>query len=404
MKIIDDQLGEKYARQLERGLKFVSALSKFRESMPSDITEAKEQLKIMIEKEGCFSSNTDLPLPIDPNIKVKEIDYETLRVKYSATKPIVISAKCNDGGNYSILFKTEDLRKDYIVVNIIKLMDMILKREKKDYKILMYRVMPTSTNNGIIEIVPNSETIYSIQQKLDFSILNFIMDNNKDSTVEEIRTNFAKSTAAYCVITYLLGVGDRHLENIMVSKSGLLFHIDYGFILGFDPKLLAPEMRLTPGMIDAIGGEKSIYYALFQNSCIEVFDCLRKHCNLFMNILSLLTDLEPKIGREEGIVFTKERLFDLINNRFLPGRGYNEAQGHLIDKMTTSYERYAPFVHDFLHQIKKEDHITKTVQSIGSGLTNVTISGVTTIKSSITQLGSYLFNRVYTQKEENKNN
>ena len=55
---------------------------------------------------------------------------------------------------------------------------------------------------------------------------------------------------------YVLGVGDRHLDNLLLCENGRLFHVDFGFILGRDPKPLPPPMKLTSEMLQAMGGIK----------------------------------------------------------------------------------------------------------------------------------------------------
>ena len=54
------------------------------------------------------------------------------------------------------------------------------------------------------------------------------------------------------------------------KKKGELFHIDFGFMFGKDPKPLPPPMKLCREMVEAMGGAESAMYHEFQVYCCEV--------------------------------------------------------------------------------------------------------------------------------------
>ena len=121
---------------------------------------------------------------------------------------------------------------------------------------------------------------------------------------------FVKSCAGYCVITYLLAIGDRHLNNLMLRTSGHMFHIDFGFILGEDPKPMPPPMKLTTHMVTAMGGVHGEQYARFKMYSCEAFNILRKHSSLIINLHVLMKDAYipdfMKTG-DSGIAVIQER-------------------------------------------------------------------------------------------------
>ena len=72
--------------------------------------------------------------------------------------------------------------------------------------------------------------------------------------------------------------------------SGHFFHVDFGYILGRDPKPYPPPVKVCKEMVDAMGGTGSTHYARFQSLCYTAFIGLRKNANLILNLVALMVD------------------------------------------------------------------------------------------------------------------
>ena len=65
---------------------------------------------------------------------------------------------------------------------------------------------------------------------------------------------------------------------------GKLFHVDFGYILGRDPKLLPPLMKLTTEMIDGMGGPNSEHFHDFKKLCYTAFLAIRRYFSSLFTI------------------------------------------------------------------------------------------------------------------------
>ncbi|KAJ2403494.1 serine/threonine-protein kinase M1, partial [Coemansia sp. RSA 2530] len=103
----------------------------------------------------------------------------------------------------------------------------------------------------------------------------------------ESRTNFTRSAAVMSMVGYILGLGDRHCENILLDeKTGNVLHVDFNCLFEKGMTLEKPEkvpFRLTHNMVDAMG--VTGYEGAFRKTCEMTLSLLRIHRDALMSVL-----------------------------------------------------------------------------------------------------------------------
>jgi phosphatidylinositol 3-kinase len=74
-----------------------------------------------------------------------------------------------------IILKTgDDLRQDQLVIQLISLMDQLLKKENLDLKLIPYKVLALSLDDGILEVVPNAMSVSDVLSDYNGDIKQFL--------------------------------------------------------------------------------------------------------------------------------------------------------------------------------------------------------------------------------------
>eukprot|EP00887_Chlorella_sp_A99_P006299 scaffold3.g6299.t1 len=167
----------------------------------------------------------------------------------------------------------DDLRQDQLVVQMISLMDRLLKREHLDLRITPYQVLATFGPGagrercaGLIEFVPSTPLAIVLRECR--TIHRFLAMHHPDPA----------------------------------GPFGLR---------GQDPKPFPPPMKLSREMIDAMGGADSPHYRQFTTLCCEAYNILRKSANLLLSLFHLMAGASiPTIQAdpEKALLKLQERL------------------------------------------------------------------------------------------------
>jgi len=273
----------------------------------------------------------------------------------SIQKPRKIKIEGSDGRFYSFLCKPkDDLRKDMRLMEFNNMINRFFKRDpessRRSLYIRTYSVTPLNEECGIIEWVNNVYTLREIllpyyKQKnitINYQQVRAVLDEacgdpkNPTSKKTYLFTNtllpkhpptfhewfletfsdpaawfasrlrYTRTSAVMSMVGTVLGLGDRHGENILFdSKCGDTVHVDFNCLfdkgLGFEKPERVP-FRLTHNMVDAFG--VTGYEGVFRKACESAMRLLRHNEETMMTVLEAFIH-DPSVDMIKKVIVKK---------------------------------------------------------------------------------------------------
>lgn len=298
----------------------------------------KERLKFLyeqVQQADYLEALQNFPSPLNNNHVLGKLIVEDCKILDSAKRPLWLvwfnpdpMAECSFKYN-SIIFKNgDDLRQDMLTLQVIRIMDTIWQNEGLNLRMMPYACLATGKEVGMIEVVRNAKTVMNIQRtggrmaafQVDSTQLHkWIKENNKGNKYDQAIETFTHSCAGYCVATFILGIGDRNPDNIMVNEEGQIFHIDFGHFLGHFKKKFGINRERVPFVLTedflyviAKGAEnpkKSKEFQIFQQLCGKAYLMLRRHANLLITLfIMMLSTGIPELQSIDDVGYLRKTL------------------------------------------------------------------------------------------------
>ncbi|KAJ9123064.1 hypothetical protein QFC22_001253 [Naganishia vaughanmartiniae] len=260
--------------------------------------------------------------------------HDDIEVMPSLQRPKKLCFIGDNGRKYNFLAKPEDdLRKDARLMEFNSMINKLLKgnteTRRRNLYIRTYAVMPLNEECGLLEWVNNTVPLRSILTKLYEREKKKVFSNAIYSELDAARVAgpaeaakvfkqkilpqfapyvfhqwffemwpepnawlaariaYARTLAVMSIVGFVLGLGDRHGENILFdSTTGDTVHVDFNCLFEKGKGFAVPErvpFRLTANMVDALGATG--YEGIFRRAAEVTFGELRTNRDSLTSVL-----------------------------------------------------------------------------------------------------------------------
>ncbi|KAF7326051.1 hypothetical protein MKEN_00456000 [Mycena kentingensis (nom. inval.)] len=291
--------------------------------------------------------------PFPPDLPTFQGFADEIDVMRSLAKPRKITITGSNGQIYMFLGKPkDDLRKDARLMDFNAILNKLLKSNsesrRRQLHIRTYGVVTLNEESGFIQWVPNTTPVRPVLTKsydarrikswdgnmqAIFHTIKFMKEDKEAAEmfrkkilpmfpplfhewfIETFpepsawlasRLAYGRTAAVMSMVGFILGLGDRHCENILLDvNTGDVVHVDFNCLFEKGKALETPErvpFRLTQNIVDGLGvtGVEGV----FRIACEVTLQLLRDNKDSLMSVLDAfvhdpLVDFQEDLRRQE---------------------------------------------------------------------------------------------------------
>lgn len=193
----------------------------------------------------------------------------------------------------------DDLRQEVFIMQMIHFYKSVFASAKLPLWLKTYRILSTSKDAGLLEVIMDATSLDGLKKHPNYpkkgglrAYFEHTYGAPNTKAFKAAQKNFMQSLAAYSLVSYLLGLKDRHNGNIMIDTKGHLVHIDFGFVMGMN---VAHEFtferspfKLTPEYVEVMGGPRSKCFQEFKKLFVAGFKEARKNAQLALGLVEIM--------------------------------------------------------------------------------------------------------------------
>jgi len=330
--------------------------------------------------------------PFALNAPLFEKFFDEIEIMRSLAKPRKITIMGSDGQVYMFLGKPkDDLRKDARLMDFNAMINKLLKANsesrRRQLRIRTYGVITLNEECGFIQWVPNTipirpvlvasydarrirpymgeltETFRKMKDLPDKETAKmfterilplyppvfhewFVETFPEPSAWLASRLAYGRTAAVMSMVGFILGLGDRHCENILLDiNTGDVVHVDFNCLFEKGKTLETPEkvpFRLTQNIIDGMGvtGVEGV----FRIACEVTMQLLRDNKDSLMSVLDAfihdpLVEWEDEKRKLEREPSRRNAVKASVDLRMLAKNALNPIEKKLKGIYSTSKER-----------------------------------------------------------------